>query len=124
MSGRRWAALGLAGGRALIGAGLFATPRMATRWLGDDATGRPGAQVAIRGLGARDAAVGALLVDAVARDGDVPRLLMVAAACDLADLTSTLLAGDALDASARIGTIALAGGAAAAGVALALRWDA
>jgi hypothetical protein len=56
-------------GRIAFGAGLLAAPeRVAAGWLPGDA-GRPGTQVAVRGLGARDialagaaAAVGAALI--------------------------------------------------------------
>jgi hypothetical protein len=109
-----------AAGRLAFGVALTAAPaRVGGRWLGADAADRPGAQIALRGLGARDLALslGAL---ACADEGSRLRPWLAAtAACDLADLAATLLApARALPANARWGTAVLAGGSALAGVLL------
>ena len=109
--------------RIAFGAGLIVAPqRVAGGWLPGDAARKP-TQVAIRGLGARDAAIAAGLVLA-ARNGERLRPWLAGCiACDLADIASTLAAGDALPARARWGTVALAGSAAAIGAALAASAD-
>ncbi len=105
-------------GRLAYSGGLVLAPaKVATAWLGPDAARAP-AQVALRGLAARDAA---LAVGVLA--GRSPRTwLLLCALGDLADVAATLAApaGD-LPPHARPGTIALAGGSALAGLALAAR---
>ena len=105
----------IAFGLALLGPASWA----AARWIGPDAERRP-VGVAMRGLEVRDVAVAAAAIDAVRRDGAVTPWLVVAAACDVADIAISLAAGDSLPKSARWGTPALAGSSAAAGAALAL----
>ncbi|HWD65542.1 MAG TPA: hypothetical protein VG405_10235 [Solirubrobacteraceae bacterium] len=111
-------ALGLA--RIAFGLGLIAQPeRLATPWIGREAKG-PGAQVAVRGLGARDLVLGAGA--AVSSGGDRQRWLAAGIVGDVADLTATLAAGRALPLRGRVlvGTVASAGiamgGAALAGL--------
>ncbi|NLT07571.1 MAG: hypothetical protein GXY03_14870 [Solirubrobacterales bacterium] len=111
----------VAAGRLAFGIGLLAAlRRIASGWIGDDA-GRPGPELVLRALGARDVA---LSVGALASVGDAPRLARwvgAAAGCDLADVAATLVApADGLPANARWGTVALGGGTAALGL-LALR---
>ncbi len=107
-------------GRIAFGAGLIAAPdRVASGWLPGDA-GRPGTQVAVRGLGARDVALAA----GVIASGRKRPWLIACLACDLADIAATLAAGDALPPRARWGTVALAGSAAVIGAALTVRADA
>jgi hypothetical protein len=105
--------------RIAYGAGLIVAPRrVAAGWLPDDA-GRSGTQVAVRGLGVRDAALAAGVVLAV-RSGASPRIpLAVCAACDVADIAATLAAGSALPRRSRLGTVGLAGATAVLGAALA-----
>ena len=115
--------LGFALGRIAFGAALIAAPdRVASRWVGPDA-GRPGAGVAIRALGARDIALAAGAALSAQRGEPTRPWLIGCAACDLCDLAATLAAGDALPARGRWGTAALAGGAAAFGIALAAAAD-
>jgi hypothetical protein len=106
-------------GRLVFGAGLIAAPhRVAAGWLGDDA-GRPAAQVAIRGLGARDIALSAGALSALGDASRLRRWVVAAAACDLADVAIALATpGDALPANARWGAAALGGGTALAGLLL------
>jgi hypothetical protein len=116
VQGARTASIAFALGRIAFGAGLLAAPgRVASGWLTADAR-RPGTQVAVRGLGARDIALAAGLA-ASARAGTATRPWLVACmACDAADIASTLTSP--LPARARWGTVALAGTAAAIGAAL------
>ncbi len=114
------ATLPFALGRIAFGAGLLAAPdRVAAGWLPGDAA-RPGTQVAVRGLGARDVALAAGVVAAKHKRP----WLIACLACDLADIAATLAAGEALPARARWGTVALAGAAAAVGAVLIARTDA
>jgi hypothetical protein len=106
----------LAAGRVLIGAALFAAPdRMAAPWLGDDAR-TSGARVAIRALGARDAALGAGTFAAAGDAEQLRRWLIASSASDAADFVATL-AGPRTP--ARTAVLALAAAAALSGVAMA-----
>jgi hypothetical protein len=110
-------ALGLA--RIAFGLGLIAQPeRLTTSWIGRDAKGGAGAQVAVRGLGARDLVLGA---GATISDGsDRQRWLAAGMVGDAADLTATLAAGRALPMRGRVLVGVLAGaGLAMGGAALA-----
>jgi len=118
MNTTRTAALAFAAGRLAFGAALIAVPdKVGASWLGSDAERRP-AQVALRGLGARDIALSAGVVLAAQTGGAMRPWLAGALACDLADIGSTLAAGDSIPSRGRWGTVALAGVAAAAGAAL------
>ena len=111
-------------GRLAFGAGLIAAPaRVASGWLGADAA-RSAPQVAILGLGARDVALSAGALSALGDTHQLPRCVLGAAACDLADVAIALATpSDALPANARWGTVALGGGAAAAGLLLYVALD-
>jgi hypothetical protein len=121
MQGSHRTAVAFAAGRIAFGFGLLAAPhKVASGWLAADAQ-RPPTQVAVRGLGARDVALATGVVLA-ARDGAALRPWLIGClACDLADIASTLVAGSALPARARWGTVALAGSAVIAGAALTAR---
>ena len=81
-------------GRIAFGAALIAAPkRVAAGWLPGDAA-RPGTQVAVRGLGARDVALAAGVVAAKHKRP----WLIACLACDLADIAATLAAGEVLPA--------------------------
>jgi hypothetical protein len=108
----------LGAGRALLGLALLVAPAPILRaWLGrcDHATAVLG-----RGLGARDVALGAGLVAALARDGDPAPWLVAGAVADVGDTAATLAAGDRIPSAGRNGTVALAASSAVAGVALAV----
>ena len=106
-------------GRLAFGAGLIAAPaRVASGWLGGDAA-RPAAQVAIRGLGARDIALSAGTLAALGDKDQLRRWVLAAAVGDLSDVAIALATpSDALPANARWGTVALGGGTAVAGLLL------
>lgn len=110
---------GLALGRIAYAAGLAVAPeRLARGWLGAEAA-RPVAQIAIRGLAARDLLLSAGVLATARSQGRRPWLAACVAG-DCADVAATLLAGDHLSQRSRRGTIALAGAAAAAGTGLLL----
>lgn len=100
--------------RAAIGIALLAAPGpIGKRWLGD-VSERPGAQVAISGLGARDLALGLGTAWAAGARKRGPRAWVIASgAADLADLVGALRAREALSTASVVGTVALAGGSAA-----------
>ncbi len=106
-------------GRVAFGLGLMALPaRLGSSWLGPAGEQRP-VHVALRGLGARDIALAGGAAWAAARGGRARPWLIATVGGDLADLTATVIAGDALPERARTGTLLLAGGSAIAGAALA-----
>ncbi|MFA9428989.1 hypothetical protein [Egicoccus sp. AB-alg2] len=86
----------LAATRIGLGLALFLAPRRVARgWIGDDAD-RPGAAAAVRGLGARDVALGVGMLAAIddrQDDADLHRWIEAGIVADLADGAATLLAG-------------------------------
>lgn len=115
MSPRSITAL-LAFGRTAIGAALFAAPEQAARgWLGDVVDDER-AQAAIRGLGARDVAIGLGTLAALSRGRSANRWLEAGIIADGADATAALLAKDKLASTSVMTTLAIAGGAALAGL--------
>jgi hypothetical protein len=104
----------VAAGRVGFGVALIVSPGRATSlWLGGDAS-RPAARVVIRGLGARDLAlgVGALVVP----ESELRPWVAAAIVADTADLIGTVAAGGSLPRAGRIVVGALASGGAALGV--------
>ena len=113
-------AVAYAAGRIAFGVGLAALPdRFATPWIGSDAQRKP-AQVPIRGLGARDIALGGGIVLEALRGGDMRPWLIGCVLSDVVDVVSIVAAGGAVPQKARMGTIAVAGGSAVGGTALTL----
>ena len=120
MTSARKLAVAFATVRGMYGVALVAAPEtIGTSWLGAGAR-RPAAQVALRGLGARDVALAAGTIEAAVRGGPLLPWLLGSLGSDLTDLAATLLAGGAVPERARRGTIALAGGSAAAAAGLAI----
>jgi hypothetical protein len=77
--------------RIAAGAALFLTPRLAARsWTGEK-TESTTADLAIRGMGARDVALGAGLLIALERGAPVRGWLEAGAFSDAADAAGTLL---------------------------------
>jgi hypothetical protein len=77
--------------RIAAGAGLFLTPRLAARsWTGER-TESTTADLAVRGMGARDVALGAGLLIALERGAPVRGWLEAGAFSDAADAAGTLL---------------------------------
>lgn len=116
-------ARGLAAGRIGLGIAMIAVPDSATRrWLGDASADDPARQVAIRGLGARDVALGIGMLVALRGEGDARRAarwLEAGIVADLGDAAATAVAED-LDTSRTTG-VAVALGAAAVSLALRTR---
>jgi hypothetical protein len=116
--------IGYAAGRIAFGLGLLAVPaRIGSSWVGSAAE-RPPVHVMIRGLGARDIALATGALVAAAAGGAVRPWLIGCVACDIADTAATLAAGDTVPDRGRWGTVALAGGSAIAGTALAVAAEA
>jgi hypothetical protein len=103
-----------AGARTAIGVALLAAPGPAAkRWLGDVAE-RPGAQVAISGVGARDLILGAGTLWALGGRKRNPRPWLIGSAvADTADLVTTLRSREGLTTASVVATAAIAGGSAA-----------
>jgi hypothetical protein len=108
-------------GRVAFGAALVAIPeRIGRGWLGE-VVDQPAGRVAVRGLGARDLALSTGVLVAQERESGVRGWLLATVASDLTDIAATVVARDSLPPQALAGTVVLAGGSAAAGLALALR---
>jgi len=104
--------------RVAFGVALVAVPdRVGRSWLGDPGA-TPAAQVAVRGLGVRDAVIGAAVVLTAGDPSHGPRWTSAGALGDLADIASTTLAARHLPSSGVRGTVALAGAAAAVSLAV------
>jgi hypothetical protein len=113
----------LAYGRIVLGAGLVVAPaRSARGWVGEEGT-RRGAQVMGIAVGARDVAIGAGTLRALAKGEDARPWLAVSVFCDAADAVATASRRDALPATGAIGVTALAGSAALLGLWLLKRLD-
>ncbi len=110
----RLLARAVAAGRVGFGIALIASPdKLTERWLGRDA-GRGAVRVAVRGLGARDLALG--LGALASSDAALGPWVLGAIAADSADLIATATAGDSLPLSGRLLGSAIALGGAALGV--------
>lgn len=121
----RWRAPARAGAMALLavrvgyGVGLMLAPERVTRaWLGADAQ-RPAAQVALRGLGARELALHGAALVAARKGRPVRGWLAVSAAGDVADIAATAVGRSGLPAGAARKTLVVAGASALASGAVA-----
>jgi hypothetical protein len=114
MGPRRAASL-LGIGRAALGAAILVAPEGVTsRWLGDNAA-HPAVRYLARSLGARDLALGVLALRTL---HDARMASQVQAACavaDSVDALATVAARKHLPTVGAVGTIAVAGAAAAVG---------
>ncbi len=101
-------------GRIAFGVALLAVPaKLGESWLGESGTG-PGARVALRGLGIRDALIGMAQVHTAGDPDRGYRWARTSAFGDITDLAATLVASRDLPRSGVYGTAALAGTAAIA----------
>lgn len=119
MDPRRAAAV-IGAGRAALGAAVLLAPEVASSWLGEHAR-HPAVRYLTHLIGVRDLALGVLTLASL-RDGDGERAARMQLACataDTVDVLATLAARSELPAAGVAGTVALGGGAAAAGVWLA-----
>lgn len=107
----RGAMIGVLGSRVAYGVALLASPPKVAgnRWLGDGARA-PAAQVALRGVGAREIALHGLALGAYFRGSPVRPLLAASVAGDLADIAATTLSREGLPAGSTKATAAVAGG--------------
>jgi hypothetical protein len=99
----------VAAGRIGFGAALIVAPeRVTAQWLGPD-SGRAGARVVSRGLGARDVVLG--LGVFVSPSAQLAPWVAAAIVADTADLLATLAAGSSLPRTGRlvVGALASAG---------------
>ncbi len=96
-------------GRLAFGVAFIADPMLMDRaWIGKQAR-VPGAQVLARAVGARDLALGAGGLQAVARnDGSAQPWLAAAALCDTVDFGATWAAGPRIPRQPRTGVLAIA----------------
>ena len=117
------AATAIARGRIAIGAAALAAPGPGGRLMfGRDGSG-PGIKTLIRMLGGRDLVLGLGVVIALDRGAPVRGWLEAGAAADTVDLVACVLARNEMPRAAYINTLALAGGAALAGLWLSRRLD-
>lgn len=102
-----------------IGLALLLAPgRFGVGWLGPSVAGGSPA-IAVRLLGVRDASLGGGLIAAAATDQSIVIWLLAGALADATDGIVCAASGSELNHRTRIGTVAVAGGSAVAGVVLA-----
>jgi hypothetical protein len=119
----RDAATALARGRIAIGAAALVAPGHGGRVMfGRDGSGT-GINTLIRMLGGRDLVLGLGVVIALDRGAPVRGWLEAGAVADTVDLVACVLARDEMPRAAYLNTLALAGGAALAGLWLSHRLD-
>jgi hypothetical protein len=103
------------GGRVALGAALLFAPRLLGRvWLGRAAAG-PAGSVAMRALGARDLALGAIALHTLDHPEVAPRWQRTCAAMDAVDLAATAAARPGLPRGGSALVMAIAGVGAATG---------
>jgi hypothetical protein len=112
----RRGALLLAAGRVVLGSAVMGAPeKVAGRWLGErNAALRVVGDLA-RGLAIRDIALGFAALQTIDDPVAGPRIQAAAAAADVVDVAATVIARDGLPLRGVVGTVLIAGGAAAAG---------
>ncbi len=119
MNSTRAATCAVLGLRIAYGAALLGAPaRLSQRWLGDDAQ-REGAQVALRGLGAREVIFHGGALAASLRGRPLRPWLLGSIAGDLSDIAATVAARRGLPRQSPVATSLVAGGSAALSAALA-----
>ncbi len=115
MSPRRGAWL-IAIGRVVIGASVLAAPEpVMSRWLGAENAANPAVKDLGRGLAARDVGLALATLQTLEDPVIGSRVQAACAAADATDALATLLARRSLPLKGVLGTVAIAGGAAAAG---------
>jgi hypothetical protein len=121
VSPRRGAWL-LAAGRAVLGVAVLAAPEQVTsRWLGEDNAALPIVTDLARSLGARDLALGIATLQTLDDPVLGPRVQAACALVDGVDVLATILAAPVLPRKGLIGTVLVAGAAAAAGLSFSRR---
>lgn len=98
-----------------MGVAVLAAPEQVTsRWLGEESSKLPVVGDLARGLGARDLALGIATLKTL-DDPAGPYIQAACAVADSVDVLATILARDALPRKGVLGTVVVAGAAAAAG---------
>ncbi len=121
MSTRRAAWL-LAAGRAAIGAAVLLAPEATmSRWLGAENARRGAVKALGRGLAARDLGLAVATIQTLDDPVIGPRVQLACALADGVDALATILEREELPPVAAAGTVAIAGGAALAGLYLSHR---
>ena len=116
MTSRRGAQL-LAAGRAALGVAVLAAPEQVTgRWLGTENAKLPVVGDLARSLGARDLALGIAALMTIDDVSTGPRVQVLCAIADGADTLATIIARESLPRKGVIGTVAIAGASAVAGL--------
>jgi hypothetical protein len=112
----RRGALLLAAGRVVLGSAVMVAPEQITgRWLGERNAALPVVGDLAKGLAIRDIAIGLAALQTIDDPVAGPRIQAAAAAADLVDAGATLMAREHLPLKGVLGTVAVAGCAAAAG---------
>jgi hypothetical protein len=119
----RDAATALARGRIAIGAAALVAPGPGGRVMFGRYGSGPGMKALVRMLGGRDLVLGLGVVIALDRGAPVRGWLEAGAVADTVDLVACVLARDEMPRAAYLNTLALAGGAALAGLWLSRRLD-
>jgi len=115
ISPRRGALL-LAAGRAALGVAVLAAPEQVTaRWLGEENAQLPVVGDLARSLGARDLALGIATLQTLEDPVTGPRVQLLCALVDCADVLASVIARRSLPRKGLYGTVALAGAAAGGG---------
>jgi hypothetical protein len=115
MNPRRGAWL-LAAGRAALGVAVLAMPeQVVSHWLGGEHAAKPVVLDLARSLGARDLALGVATLQTLDDAVIGPRVQALCAVVDGVDVLATIIARRELPRSGALGTVAIAGAAAAAG---------
>jgi hypothetical protein len=120
----RGAAVAILSFRIAYGAALLVAPAKVAgnRWLGAGA-GEPAAEVALRGLGAREVGLHGLALAGLLGGLPVRPLLGASIAGDLSDIASTAISREGLPDGSAVATAAVAGGSALLTVAVAALID-
>jgi hypothetical protein len=115
ISPRRGAFL-LAAGRVALGAVVLGAPEQVTaRWLGEENATLPVVGDLARSLGVRDLALGLATLKTLDDPAVGPLVQALCAIVDSVDTLATIIARDSLPRKGVVGTVAIAGAAAAAG---------
>ena len=115
--GPRQGAWLIAAGRVALGVAVLAAPEQVTaRWLGEDNAELPVVGDLARSLGARDLALGIVALRTLDDPVNGPRVQLLCALVDAADVLATVIARRSLPRKGLYGTVAIAGVAAGAGL--------
>jgi len=113
----RRGALLIAAGRVALGAAVLGAPEQVTaRWLGEQNAALPVVGDLARSLGARDLALGLVTLKTLDDPTIGPRVQLLCALVDAADVLATVIARKSLPSKGLYGTLAIASVAAGAGV--------